>query len=241
MGLGLAGIVVIFLALPGILLAVFLRLRKEDSPPPLLVDAGWKVIAVAAASSFLIHAAAVGVSHFVSAWSATPVPNIVLVGVLAGASNPSMQVYALENVQQYFGWILLYLLLAISLSILLAAIGSRILPQGKNWLEAKLDELQSTDQDVLIWLSTAVDFDGETWLFAGIYERHFNNGGGEPELVFLQRAKRRRVIDDEQADRWLEIPGESLVLKLGDWHSVNLDAFYITPSEGGALEVDQQV
>ena len=152
-----------------------------------------------------------------------------------------MQIQALENAQHYFAWILAYLLLAISLAGLLASIGSRVLPQRKNWLEAKLDELQSTGQDVLIWLSTAVNFDGETWLFAGIYERHFNNGGGEPELVFLQSAKRRRVIDDDQADRWLEIPGESLVLRLGDWHSVNLDAIYITSAEGGAHAEDQQV
>jgi len=227
MGLGLAGITVIFLALPGIVLAVLSRISKDDSAPAVIMDAGWKVLAVAATGAFLLHFATFWLFRGAAELISVPGPSLVIAGILAGVTDPSLQLSALRNVQAQFHWIILYLFVSIALAGALFAIIDKVFPKQRNWLEAKLDELQYRDQDAVIWLTTAMEFDGEIWLFEGLYERHVNNKNGEPEFVFLQVAKRRRIIDDENKDRWTEIPGESLVLRFDRWHSVNLDAFYL--------------
>jgi len=229
MGLGLAGITVVFIALPGVVLAVVLRLKREEQAPPVLLDAGWKVIAIAFTSSFLIHFFAILLSNVAARWLGTSVPDLVLVGVLAGVSEPSLQFWALQNLQHNFGQVAAYLFLTIVLAVGLGLLSRRFLPSSRNWLEQKLDELQKRDKNAVILLTTAMDFDGETWLFEGIYERHLNDKSGEPEFLFLQLAKRRRVVDDDQDERWSQIPGETLMLRVDRWHSVNLDAFYYDP------------
>jgi len=236
-GLGLAGITVIFVALPGILLAVFSRISKEDSAPAVLMDAGWKVLAVAATGAFVVHFLTVTLFQFVADLLSLPGPSLVVAGILAGVSDPSLQLSALETVQANFHWITVYLVVSVVLAGVAARLIDRLLPKRRNWLELKLDELQALGEDAVIWATTAMDFDRETWLFEGIYERHLNNRDGQPEFIFLQQAKRRRIVDDAHDDRWTEIPGESLLLRFDQWHSVNLDAFYLDPGNG---EVDIQ-
>lgn len=231
MGLGLAGITVVFLALPGMILAVMLRLRREEQAPPVLMDAGWKVIAIAFTSAFFIHFLAVLLAHAWARLFGAARPDLEIVGILAGVSQPELQLRALQNVQEHFACIFAYLLLAIVLAALIGIALRRLLPSSRNWLEQELEDLQQRDSNPLIWLTTATDFDGETWLFEGVYERHLNDRGGEPEFVFLRLAKRRRVVDDDQEERWSPIPGEVFILKLDRWHSVNLDAFYYDPDD----------
>lgn len=231
MGLGLAGITVIYIALPGILLAVFSRISKEDTAPPVLMDAGWKVLAVAATGAFVVHFLTVSLFQFIADLLSFPGPSLVIAGILAGVSDPSLQILALKKIQAQFHWIILYLAVSISLAAVTAWLIDRLLPKRKNWLEMKLDELQEQGQDAVIWTTIATEFDGEIWLFEGIYEKHVNNRAGEPEFIFLQLSKRRRIVDDDHEDRWTEIPGESLVLRFDRWHSVNLDAFYLDSDE----------
>lgn len=236
MGLGLAGITVIYVSLPGILLAVFSRISNEDSAPAVLMDAGWKVLAVAATGAFVVHFLTVSLFQFVADLLSLPGPSLVVAGILAGVSDPSLQLPALETIQAHFHWIIVYLIVSVALAGAAAQLIDRLLPKRRNWLEMKLDELQEQGDDAVIWATTAMDFDGETWLFEGIYERHLNNRDGEPEFIFLQQAKRRRIVDDDHHDRWTEIPGESLLLRFDRWHSVNLDAFYLD-SQNGELAV----
>ncbi|MGB0514767.1 MAG: hypothetical protein ACPGJE_08000 [Wenzhouxiangellaceae bacterium] len=231
MGLGLAGITVVFLALPGMILAVLLRLGREEQAPPVLMDAGWKVIAIAFTSAFFIHFLAVFLARGWAGIFGTERPDLEIVGILAGVSEPSLQVRALQNVQEHFGGIFVYLLLAIGLAVLVGFALRGLLPSSRNWLEQQLEDLQQRDSNPVIWLTTATDLDGETWLFEGVYERHLNDHGGEPEFVFLRLAKRRRMVDDDQDERWSSIPGEIFILKLDRWHSVNLDAFYYDPND----------
>lgn len=231
MGLGLAGITVVFLALPGMILAVLLRLRREEQAPPVLMDAGWKVIAIAFTSAFFIHFLAVLLARCCAKLFGTARPDLEIVGILAGVSQHKLQLRALQNVQQHFVGIFAYLLLTIILAALIGIALRWILPSSRNWLEQELEYLQQRDSNPLVWLTTATDLDGETWLFEGVYERHLNDRGGEPEFVFLRLAKRRRLIDDNQEERWSSIPGEIFILKLDRWHSVNLDAFYFEPND----------
>jgi len=229
-GLGLAGITVIYVALPGILLAVFSRISQDDSAPPVLMDAGWKVLAVGATGAFVVHFLTVSLFWFAAELFSLPHPSLVVAGILAGVSDPSLQLPALEKIQAHFHWTIVYLFVSVALAGVTAWLIDRLFPKRRNWLEMKIDELQQKGRDSVIWATTAMDFDGETWLFEGIYERHLNNRDGEPEFIFLQQAKRRRIVDDGHDDRWTEIPGESLVLRFDRWHSVNLDAFYLEPT-----------
>jgi len=225
MGVGLAGITIIFLALPGVLLAVFARLGKEDSALPVIMDAGWKVLATAATGGFLIHFITFFLCHWVSDLFTFPGPDLVIAGILLGIDDSALQVKALENVQLHLGAVSLYQLTAIALSLGFALVVNKF-PTEKNWLVSKLDELLAMDNPV-VWMTVAMEFDGEIWLFAGIYEKHINNKSGEPEYIMLQLAKRRRLADDDRNDAWTDIPGESLILHLDGWHSVNVDAMYI--------------
>jgi len=227
MGLGLAGITVIFVALPGILLAVLSRIRHDDSAPPVIMDAGWKVLAVAATGAFVVHFIAFWLFRGAAGLLSLPGPSLVVAGILAGVSDPTVQLSALNNVQSNFHWVIVYLAISIALAYALLRMIDQLVPRQRNWLEQKLDELKQRDQDAVIWITTAMEFDGEIWLFEGVYEKHRNNRTGDPEFMFLQLAKRRRIVDDHQDDRWIEIPGESLVLRFDRWHSVNLDAFYL--------------
>ena len=226
MGVGLAGITIIFLALPGILLAVFARLGKEDTALPVIMDAGWKVLATAATGAFLIHFITFFLCHWVSDLLTIPSPDLVVTGILLGIDDSALQVQALENVQLNLGAITLYQLTAIAMSCFFAFIISK-LPTEKNWLASKLDELLDMNNPVVVWMTVAMEFDGEIWLFAGVYEKHINNKSGEPEYILLQLAKRRRVADDGHNDAWTDIPGESFILHLDGWHSVNVDAMYL--------------
>jgi hypothetical protein len=242
MGLGLAGIIVIFLALPGILLTVFTRLGKEDSAPPVIMDAGWKVLATALVGAFLINFATLGVFHVIATMFSWPKPSLVIVGTLAGVTESSDQIKALENLQQHIVLIVIYWLMTIVVAAVIPRFFSHLLPKQMNRLERMLDDLFSKNAPVVIWMTIAMEFNGEIWLFAGIYDKHQNNKAGEPEYMLLQLAKRRRLVDDNLKHRWTEIPGESLILHLDGWHSVNVDAMYLQEeSESDGKHADQEL
>lgn len=74
MKLGLAGTTVIFIALTGIMLAVFTRTGKEETTQPVIIYAGWKVLATVSIDVFIIHYATLYLFHCI----ATPNQAILL-------------------------------------------------------------------------------------------------------------------------------------------------------------------
>ncbi|MBU1189632.1 MAG: hypothetical protein KKC01_11440 [Gammaproteobacteria bacterium] len=206
-------------------MTVFARLGKEESGLPVIMDAGWKVLATATTGAFLIHFLTYFIAQSAAGILSTPRPDIVVAGILVGIEDSSLQLKALKNIQHHLYALGLYQATAIGLSAFFAQLINKIKTE-KNWLASKVDELLTKDKPVVLWTTVAMEFDGKTWLFAGIYEKHINNKAGEPEYIVLQFARRRRLADDGKENAWISIPGESLILHLDGWHSVNLDAMY---------------
>jgi len=241
LGFGLTVAAFIFICLPGVVLAVVLRVPENDHGPRVIADMGWKLVLVVLFGLIIIHVllviAASLLSLLVSKTSlVVPVPDLVTVGLLLAPSDSGLVLDSLRNVSEHFYWIAAYMVLACVAAALLGKFGQRMFAPSMNWLDAKIHELMlEPAENSVLYISIATRIDQTTWIFAGIYEKHENDSKGLPEVLFIQYARRKPLGDEEGAENWQEIQGEGFAFNMkSGWHNLNLDWFElksVTPKD----------
>jgi hypothetical protein len=225
LGLGLTAATLIFICLPGVVLAVVLRVPENDHGPRVIADMGWKLVLVVLFGVIVVHIFLVGILSLLPR-TVFPGPDLVIVGLLLAPSDSELVLEALQNVHANFLWISAYLVLACVIAAL-GYYGRRVFPPSRNWLDAKIEELMSgPGENSILYISIATKIDQDTWILGGIYEKHENNSKGLPEILYIQSPRRKRLSDEDIEENWQEIQGEGFAFNMNNgWHSLNLDWF----------------
>lgn len=110
-----------------------------------------------------------------------------------------------------------------------------------------------------VFLSAAVDYGRETYLYRGIVVDWSFAEDGQPETIRLRFTHRRKLSDDRTTDdqskqgtrvsgdfilpdeRYYEVHGDIFVLRYSQLKTLNLDYFYVSevPTSGGSAVIEQ--
>lgn len=233
MGLSLSVLVALCFLLPGMASVLgYSRLHSPDSPPTALDSHLSFGLIIALASALVLHATWFVGIEAITLLAGWPTPSVSqFVALLSGSpdQNPEFG-KALESLQRYpmriTGYFLTIGVIAWHLGRML---NRRMRPNASaSWY----DLLHPNDPD-FVWLTLDVHLDGTCFLFAGIARQISVDKTGTLERVVLANALKRPLHPDANAkratpsDRWVEIPGEFVVVQAKDITTVNVDYLYL--------------
>ena len=233
MGLSLSVLIGLCFLLPGAAFVLgFSRLHNPNSPPtPLDQNFGFGLV-VALLGALFFQGAWFALVLLCTSLLSLPEPSVgQFVALLAGESQSQHALDAAASMQRFPIRVVSYFL---AITALGAIVGRVVNKRTKRRASASWYDLLRPTMADFVWLTVDVHMDGCCFLFAGVVREFCVGKNGDLERVVLAFAVKRPLDIDakpqgstkELADHWIEIPGEFVVLQVGDSKTLNVDYFF---------------